>query len=281
MMRATLILLRRHRGLAAGLAVLALLSILALLAPAIAPYHPYWDADLHQSERPPDWEHWMGTDAYGRDVFSRILYGARVSLGVGLVTQLANTAIGIVLGLTAGYFGGWWDDFVSAVTNVMLAIPSLVFALAIVALLGPGFANIIIALSITNWSYTCRITRSQTLAARELGYVRAARSLGYSHARTMATEILPNIVGPILIVATLGIGSAILMEASLSFLGLGVQPPEPSWGGMLTNGVELFFIAPWAAFAPGLALFVTVLSLNMTGDGLRDLLDPKTAQEAR
>jgi len=280
-MRAMLPLILRRRAMLFGMTMLALLVALAILAPLIAPYHPYWDADLHVSEQSPSWAHWMGTDAYGRDILSRVLYGARVSLGVGLATQLANTTIGILLGLTAGYFGGWWDDLVSAATNIMLAIPSLVFALAIMALLGPGLANIVIALSVTNWSYTCRITRSQALAARSLGYVRAGDALGYGHARIMLREILPNIVGPILIVATLGIGSAILMEASLSFLGLGVQPPAPSWGSMLSNGVELFFVAPWASIFPGVALFLTVLSLNLTGDGLRDLLDPKTAREVR
>lgn len=280
-MRAFLPLILRRKSLVTGLAMLLLLVVLALLAPVIAPYHPYWDGDLHVSELPPGWQYWMGTDAYGRDVFSRVLYGARVSLGVGLVTQLVNTMIGILLGLTAGYFGGWWDDLVSAATNMMLSIPSLVFALAIMALLGSGLVNIIIALSLTNWSYTCRITRSQTLAARHFGFVRAGEALGYSHARLMLGEILPNILGPILVIATLGIGSAILMEASLSFIGLGVQPPEPSWGSMLSNGVELFFIAPWASIFPGIALFLTVLSLNLTGDGLRDLLDPKTAREVR
>ena len=280
-MRRFLPLILRRKSLVVGLALLLILVALAILAPVIAPYHPYWDGDLHVSEQPPSWRFWMGTDAYGRDVLSRVLYGARVSLGVGLATQVVNTMIGILLGLTAGYFGGWWDDLVTAATNMMLSIPSLIFALAIMALLGPGIVNIIIALSLTNWSYTCRITRSQTLAARHFGYVRAGQALGYGHGRIMLTEILPNIRGPILVIATLGLGSAILMEASLSFLGLGVQPPEPSWGSMLSNGVDLFFIAPWASIFPGIALFLTVLSLNLTGDGLRDLLDPKTAREVR
>lgn len=280
-MRALLPIVLRRKSLMIGAVLLLILVALALLAPVIAPYHPYWDGDLHYSELSPSWQYWMGTDAYGRDVLSRVLYGARVSLSVGLVTQLVNTMIGILLGLTAGYFGGWWDDLVSAATNMMLSIPSLIFALAIMALLGPGLTNIIIALSLTNWSYTCRITRSQTLAAKHLGYVRAGHALGFSHARIMLTQVLPNILGPILVIATLGIGSAILMEASLSFLGLGVQPPEPSWGSMLSNGVELFLIAPWASIFPGIALFLTVLSLNLTGDGLRDLLDPQTAREVR
>ena len=247
---------------------------MAVFAPAIAPYHPIDDADLLYSEEPPGKEFLFGTDTQGRDVLSRVIYGARISLSVGLISQLLNSIIGIVLGLTAGYFGKWWDDVVMGLTNIMLSIPGVIFALAIMAVLGPGLMNVFIALGLTNWSYTCRITRSQVLTIRDLNYVKAAETIGYGKVRIMFTQILPNILGPILVIATLGIAGAILMEASLSFLGLGTQPPTPSWGGMLANAREQLFTTPWISIFPGLAIFVTVLGLNLLGDGLRDLLDP-------
>jgi peptide/nickel transport system permease protein len=214
-------------------------------------------------------------------MLSRIIHGARVSLTVGLVSQGLNSIIGVILGLTAGFFGKWWDDFVMGLTNIMLSIPPLIFALAVVALLGPGLMNILVAMGLTNWSYSCRITRSQVLSARSLDYVRAARALGYGRWRLMFTQILPNVVGPILVIATLGAAGAILMEAALSFLGLGVQPPTPSWGGMLSFAREKLFTAPWISIFPGLAIFVTVLGLNLLGDGLRDILDPHTIRQRR
>ena len=250
--------------------------ILAVFAPLLAPFHPVDDADLMVSEEPPSSTFWFGTDNQGRDVLSRVIYGARISLAVGLISQFFNTLIGVALGLTAGFFGKWWDDFVVALTNVMLSIPSLIFALAIMAILGPGLLNVFIALGFTNWSYSCRITRSQTLSARTLDYVKAGRALGYNRTRLMFVEILPNIVGPILVIATLGVAGAILLEASLSFLGLGVQPPTPSWGGMLSAAREQLFTAPWISIFPGIAIFITVLGLNLLGDGLRDILDPHT-----
>ena len=245
---------------------------MAVFAPAIAPYHPIEDADLLHSEEPPSKEFWFGTDTQGRDVLSRVIYGARISLSVGLICQLLNSIIGIVLGLTAGYSGKWWDDAVMGLTNIMLSIPGIIFALAIMAVLGPGLMNVFIALGLTNWSYTCRITRSQVLTIRDLNYVKAAETIGYGKIRIMLTQILPNILGPILVIATLGIAGAILMEASLSFLGLGTQPPTPSWGGMLANAREQLFTTPWISIFPGFAIFITVLGLNLLGDGLRDLL---------
>ena len=183
-----------------------------------------------------------------------------------------------ILLLIAGYFGKWIDDLIMGLTNIMLSIPSIIFALAIMALLGPGLMNVFIALGFTNWSYTCRITRSQTLYTKNLNYVSASRALSYSEANIMFSQILPNIVGPILVVATLGVSGAILIEASLSFLGLGTQPPTPSWGGMLATARERLFFAPWISIFPGLFIFITVLGLNLLGDGLRDLLDPHTSQ---
>lgn len=246
----------------------------ALLAPWLAPTDPVLDADLMNAELPPDSQFWFGTDAQGRDVLSRILYGARISLAVGIGSQVINTLIGLALGISAGYFGGWWDDFVTGLTNLMLAIPSLIFALAIMAILGPGLVSLLIALGLTNWSWTCRIARSSALSLKKQGYVQAAKTLGYGDIRIMITQILPNMIGPILVIGTLGMGDAILAEAALSYLGLGIKPPFPSWGNMLTDARELIVIAPWAAIFPGLAIFVTVLGLNLFGDGLRDWLDP-------
>ena len=254
------------------------LTLLVILAGAfatwLAPFDPVFDANLMNAELPPGREFWFGTDSQGRDIYTRILYGARISLTVGIVSQVINSVIGVTLGMTAGYWGGWWDDLVNGLTNVMLAIPSLIFALAIMAVLGPGLVSLLIALGLTNWSWTCRIARSSTLSLKSQGYVQAAETLGYSDLRIMFTQILPNILGPILVMATLGMGSAVLSEAALSFLGLGIQPPFPSWGSMLTDAREMLGIAPWAAIFPGLAIFLAVLGFNLLGDGLRDSLDP-------
>jgi peptide/nickel transport system permease protein len=265
-------------NLVVGGSVTLFIVVVALLAPLLAPYHPTDDANLMYSDEPPNNEFWFGTDNQGRDILSRVIYGARISLSVGLISQFFNTIIGVLLGMTAGYFGKWWDDVVMGLTNIMLSIPSLIFALAVMALLGPGLLNVFIALGFTNWSYSCRITRSQVLSARTTDYVKAARALGYGQARIMFTQILPNIIGPILVIATLGVAYAILLEASLSFLGLGIQPPTPSWGGMLSTAREQLFTAPWVSIFPGLAIFVTVLGLNLLGDGLRDILDPHTTR---
>lgn len=274
------ILLQRTNLLVGGL-ISFIIIFIALFASVLAPFHPIDDADLMVSDEPPSKEFLFGTDNQGRDVLSRVIYGARISLAVGLISQLFNTIIGVVLGLTAGYFGKWWDDFVVGLTNIMLSIPSLIFALAVMAILGPGLLNVFVALGFTNWSYTCRITRSQALSARSADYVKAAHALGYGRFRIMFTQVLPNIIGPILVIATLGVAGAILLEASLSFLGLGVQPPTPSWGGMLSTAREQLFSAPWISVFPGLAIFITVLGLNLLGDGLRDILDPHTTRRGK
>jgi len=271
----------QRTNLMVGGTITLIVVLTAIFAPWLAPYHPIDDANLLFSDESPSSKFWLGTDNQGRDILSRIIFGARISLAVGLISQGLNSVIGIVLGLTAGFFGKWWDDFVMGLTNIMLSIPSLIFALAVMALLGPGLLNVFVALGFTNWSYSCRITRSQVLSARSLDYVKAARALGYGRWRIMFTQILPNIVGPILVIATLGAAGAILLEAALSFLGLGVQPPTPSWGGMLSRAQEQFFINPWISIFPGVAIFVTVLGLNLLGDGLRDILDPHTHRQRR
>lgn len=272
---------RRQKNLMVGGIITLLFVVMAVFAPWLAPFHPIDHADLMHSEEPPNWTYLLGTDQQGRDILSRVIYGSRISLSVGLVSQGLNSLIGILLGLTAGFLGRRWDDLVMGLTNVMLSIPSLVFALAIMAVLGPGLINIFLALGLTNWAYSCRITRSQVLFTRSLDYVVAARALGYGEVRIMFTQILPNIMGPILVVATLGVAGAILIEAALSFLGLGTQPPIPSWGGMLSNAREQLFTAPWISIFPGLAIFITVLGLNLLGDGLRDILDPHTTRLRR
>ena len=280
-MNETLRQLRSCKNLVIGGIITLAIVCVAVLAPFLAPYDPIDQADLRHSEEPPSRAFLFGTDTQGRDILSRVIYGARISLSIGLITQCLNSLIGVLLGLTAGFIGRWWDDLVMGLTNVMLSIPALVLALAIMAVLGPGLFNVFVALGFTNWSYSCRITRSQVLAARSLDYVTAARAIGYGRARIMLTQILPNVVGPILVIATLGVAYAILTEASLSFLGLGAQPPTPSWGGMLSTAREQLFTAPWISIFPGMAIFITVLGLNLLGDGLRDILDPHTIRQRR
>jgi len=274
-------ILKTRTNILVGGIIVGLMTFMAIFAPWLAPYHPIDDANLLYAQEPPSRQFFFGTDAQGRDILSRIIYGARVSLSVGLISQGLNSLIGVILGLTAGFIGKWWDDLVMGLTNIMLSIPSLIFALAIVALLGPGLMNVFMALGFTNWSYSCRITRSQVLSTRSLEYVQAARALGSGRLRLMFTQVLPNILGPILVIATLGVAGAILLEASLSFLGLGVQPPTPSWGSMLSQARDQLFTAPWVSLFPGLAIFVTVLGLNLLGDGLRDVLDPHTSRQRR
>jgi peptide/nickel transport system permease protein len=280
-MSAALRTLGRQKNLMIGGAITLVIVLMAIFAPLLSPYDPITQADLMHAEEPPSRAFLFGTDTQGRDILSRVIYGAQVSLSIGLITQCLNSLIGILLGLTAGFVGRWWDDLVMGLTNIMLSIPALVLALAIMAVLGPGLFNVFLALGFTNWSYSCRVTRSQVLAARSLDYVTAAQALGQGRARIMLQQILPNIVGPILVIATLGVAYAILTEASLSFLGLGAQPPTPSWGGMLSTAREQLFTAPWISIFPGMAIFVTVLGLNLLGDGLRDILDPHTTRTRR
>lgn len=217
----------------------------------------------------------LGTDQYGRDILSRIIYGSRLSLLIGLLVQGLNTLIGVSLGLFAGYFGGKLDDFVMGLTNLMLSVPILILSLAIMAILGPGLFNLFIALTIAGWTYTCRITRANTLSIKTLEYTQAARAMGCSTFRILSRHILPNILGPILVIATLGVADVILMAATLSFLGLGVQPPTPEWGAMLSQGRDYMYFAPWVSIFPGMALFITIMGLNVLGDGLQDFLNPR------
>ena len=268
--------LKLGANLTIGGSLFLLAVAVGILAPWIAHTDPVMDANLMMAEEPPGREFWFGTDAQGRDIYSRVVHGARISLTVGIFAQLINTIIGTALGLSAGYWGGWWDDFVTGLTNLLLAIPSLIFALAIMAILGPGLTSLLIALGLTNWSFTCRLARASALSLKSQSYVQAAKVLGYSDVRIMFTQLLPNMLGPLIVIGTLGMGGTILAEAALSFLGLGIRPPYPSWGSMLSEARDQITTAPWLSVFPGLAIFLTVLGLNLLGDGLRDILDPQS-----
>ncbi|MFW6012810.1 MAG: ABC transporter permease, partial [Candidatus Bipolaricaulota bacterium] len=231
--------------LLSGSIITSLVILVAILAPWIAPTHPWKDADLRYTLTPPGGRFLLGTDRQGRDMLSRILYGARISLMVGLVAQSLNTMIGTALGLTAGVVGGKVDDLIMGLTNVMLSLPPLILALGIMAVLGPGLINVFIALGFTYWTYTCRLSRGQALSVKEKEFVEAARALGASRIRVVLRHILPHVMGPVLVIATMGVGTAILIEAALSFLGVGTQPPTPSWGLILSGGRSYIWTAPW------------------------------------
>ncbi|MCW5733627.1 MAG: ABC transporter permease [Enhydrobacter sp.] len=266
--------LRRRKGAMAALVVVVILVLLAVLAPWIAPYDPT-ATSFSTVRKPPSWAHWFGTDEVGRDVLSRILFGARASLSAGLVSVGIAVGAGVPLGLLAGYAGGWIDAVLSRVVDAMLAIPFLILAITLAAFLGPSLSNAMIAIGITATPVFVRLTRGQTLGAKVEDYVEAARAVGNPHWRIALRHVLPNIVPPLLVQASLAIAGAIIAEAALSFLGLGQQPPAPSWGSMLNTAQRFIAQAPWMAFWPGFAIFFAVLSFNLLGDGLRDALDPR------
>lgn len=266
--------LRRMPGPVAGATVVVALAVVAVLAPVLAPHGPT-EGRIIDALVAPGHRFVLGTDQSGRDVLSRLIYGARISLTVGLVVQAVAVVIGTSLGLLSGFYGGWVDDVVSALTVILQAFPGLLFAIAVVAVLGPSLFNVFVALGLVGWPGICRLVRGETLALREREFVEAVRAVGAPERRILVRHILPNCLGPLVVLVTLGMAGAILSEASLSFLGLGAQPPTPSWGSMLASGRDRMADAPWLTFFPGLAIFVTILSLNMLGDGLRDVLDPK------
>ncbi|HZI18893.1 MAG TPA: ABC transporter permease [Pyrinomonadaceae bacterium] len=260
-----------------GLVFIVLLSVVALLAESIET-HDVGATNLARRYEPPSSEHWLGTDATGRDVFSRVVRGARISLRVGLVVVAVSGVVGIVIGAVAGFYGGWVDRIVSGyVFNVFLAFPGLLLAIAMVAFLGAGLNKLILALCIIGWVGYARVMRGQVLKVREYDFVQAARALGARDWRILFVHILPNAVQPLIVQASLGMAGAVLSEASLSFLGLGVPPPAPSWGVMLEEARDLttLRIAPHAMIAPGVAIALTVLAFNFLGDGLREYLDPR------
>ncbi|OLD41607.1 MAG: hypothetical protein AUI83_20625 [Armatimonadetes bacterium 13_1_40CM_3_65_7] len=266
---------RKLRNLTIGGAIVAALIAVALLAPWIAPRDPIRDADLNNYLHPPGGRYLMGADLFGRDVFSRIVYGARVSLGIGAAVQASALTLGLALGLLSGFYGGWVDNLIMRLAEIIFAFPGLLFAIAIMAVIGPSLYNVFLALGLVSWTALARLVRGQVLTIKHQEYVDAARALGAGNARIIVRHILPNVAAAAIVLVTLGIGSAILAEASLSFLGLGAQPPTPSWGSMLSTGRDYLRQAPWLSIYPGLAIFLTVMGFNLLGDGLRDLLDPR------
>jgi peptide/nickel transport system permease protein len=258
-----------------GLLVVVLMAALALLAPWLAPFDPL-ATSFAAVRRAPDGANWFGTDEVGRDLLSRVIWGGRASLAAGVISVTIAVGVGVPLGMLAGYVGGAVDAVVSRVTDAMLAIPFLILAIALAAFLGPSLGNAMIAIGITATPIFVRLARGQVLAVRAEDYVEAARAVGNPPARILLRHILPNILPPVIVQATLAIAAAIIAEASLSFLGLGQQPPAPSWGSMLNTAQRFLTQAPWMAVFPGLAIFVTVLAFNLLGDGLRDALDPKS-----
>jgi len=264
----------RRKSAVLGLAIVAFFIALAIFAPLLSPYDP-----VAQSwtlvRQPSSASHWFGTDDLGRDILVRVIYGARASLLAGIISVGIALSIGVPIGLAAGYLGGFLDSLIGRMTDAMLACPFLILAIALAAFLGPSLGNAIIAIGVTATPIFVRLTRGQVLAVKMEDYVEAARAVGNPRWRIVFVHILPNIMPALLVQATLSIAAAIIAEAALSFLGLGQQPPEPSWGSMLNSAQRFLVNAPWMAVWPGLAIFLTVLSFNLVGDGLRDALDPR------
>jgi peptide/nickel transport system permease protein len=268
--------LLRRPSAAFGLVVVALFVAMALAAPFLAPYDPI-ATSFSTVRKAPSAAHWFGTDEIGRDVLSRVIFGARASLAAGVVSVLISLAIGVPVGLLAGYAGGRTDMLISRLTDALLACPFLILAIALAAFLGPSLTNAMIAIGISATPVFVRLTRGTALAAKAEEYVLAARAIGNPPWRIALRHVLPNIVPPLLVQATLAIAAAVIAEASLSFLGLGQQPPQPSWGSMLNTAKNYIDNAPWMAIWPGVSIFLLVLSFNLVGDGLRDALDPRHA----
>jgi peptide/nickel transport system permease protein len=263
-----------------GAGIIILLVVTALGSAWLAPMDPIQQT-LADRLLPPSVHHWMGTDQYGRDVFSRLIYGSRISLAVGLVAVSIYIFIGTFVGALAGYYGGVIDALLMRLVDILLCIPTFFLILMVIAFVGPSIINIMIIIGLTSWTDVARLVRGEVLSLKEREFVQAAKVIGMTDFRIIFRHILPNAMGPILVVATLGIGGAILIESSLSFLGLGVQPPMPSWGNMLQEGKDHLTDAWWLVTFPGLAIFITVLGYNLLGEGLRDLLDPRLRGSGR
>jgi len=258
----------------AGLLIVGLLCIVALSAPWLAPYDPHAIDTWHILESPSR-AHLLGTDLLGRDCLSRLIYGARISLLVGIVAVGIATVIGTILGSLAGFYGTWIDGLIMRLVDIILCFPTIFLVMAVIAFLEPSILNIMVVIGLTSWMGVARLVRAEFLSLKQRDFVMAARISGASNARIAFSHILPNAVAPILVATTLGVGGAILTESALSFLGIGVQPPTPSWGNMLTEGKDNLEIAWWLSMFPGLAILVTVLGYNLLGEGLRDALDPR------
>ena len=267
-------LMRKPLGVAGG-SLIAFMVFMAIFANLIAPYDPM-EINSNKILKPPGYEHWMGTDDQGRDVMSRVIYGSRISLWVGFLAMVLGQLMGSVIGIVSGYFGGKVDLAIQRCVDIMMAFPSLILALAIMSVLGTGITSAMIAIGIVIAPGASRIIRGAVLSAKENEYVVAAKTVGCRNLRIMAYHILPNVAAPLIVIATVGLGNAILTEAALSFLGLGVQPPAPSWGGMLSGYARTYMqIAPWTPFFPGVAITLAVLGFNLFGDAIRDVWDPR------
>ncbi len=263
-----------------GMVFVSILILTALSAQWISPYDPVQQT-LSDRLLPPSLHHWMGTDQYGRDVLSRMLYGSRVSLAVGLVAVSIYIFIGTFVGAVAGYYGGLVDSILMRLVDILLCIPTFFLILMVIAFVGPSIVNIMVIIGFTSWTDVARLVRGEVLSLKEREFIQAARVIGMKDSRIILRHLLPNALGPVLVVATLGIGGAILIESSLSFLGLGVQPPTPSWGNMLEEGRDHLTDAWWLITFPGLAIFFTVLGYNLLGEGLRDYMDPRLRGSGR
>lgn len=266
--------LKDNRMAMTGLALVLGLFLVSIFAPLLAPYDPN-SIDLKQVLMPPSPQHWLGTDTLGRDVLSRIIFGSRVSLKVGFVAVGLATIIGLLVGALAGFYGGVVDQILMRLVDLMLCFPAFFLILAVIAVLEPSIWNIMVVIGLTSWMGVARLVRAEFLSLREREFVAAARALGASDARLIFRHMLPNALAPVMVSATLGVAGAILTESALSFLGLGVQPPTPSWGNILTAGKDNIEIAWWLSFFPGLAILVTVMSYNLLGEGIREAVDPR------
>jgi peptide/nickel transport system permease protein len=258
-----------------GFIIIAIVFALAMLAPWISPYDPN-AINVKAILFAPSWQHWMGTDGLGRDVLSRMLHGGRISLLVGLVAVGISTAIGVLLGALAGYYRGWVDTVIMRIVDIMLSIPSFFLILAVIAFLTPSIINIMIVIGLTSWMGVTRLVRAEFMSLSQREFIQASKTLGAKDVRLIFTHLLPNSLTPIIVSAVLGIASAVLMESGLSFLGLGVQAPQSSWGNILTDGKEYIQFAWWLSVYPGMAILITVLGYNLLGEGLRDALDPRS-----
>ncbi|WP_153731771.1 ABC transporter permease [Sporosarcina obsidiansis] len=266
--------IKRQRSAMFGLSIVLFFILIGILAPVLTSY-PYDGFYPDRTLIPPGEEHWFGTDDQGRDIFSRIVFGARISLWIGFFSVIGSIIVGCLLGLIAGFYGKWADSIISRFFDIMLAFPSILLAIAIVAILGPSLFNALIAIAIINIPTYGRLIRSRVLSVKEEEYIMSARSIGMSDIRILFQHILPNSITPIIVQGTLGIATAILEAAALGFLGLGAQPGEPEWGKMLADSRQFLTVAPWTLLFPGFAIMLTVVGFNMFGDGLRDALDPK------
>ncbi len=263
-----------------SVAVITLYVLMAIFAPLLAPYGPEATA-LGQRLQPPSAQHWFGTDSLGRDILSRTIYGARVSLLIGVVTVAITATFGTVLGALGGYYRGAFDAVVGRFTELLLAFPYLIFAIGMMAFLGPGFANLVMALSLKGWVEFYRLARGQTLDQAEREYVEASRALGQRHSRTLFREVVPNILPATVVLATLRVGYFMVLEASLSFLGVGIPPNIPAWGSMISDGRGVLFIAWWVSTIPGIALLILVLAINLLGERLQEIYDPRSKSRQR